>query len=240
MALRTRVLGAGKLLLIVGALVATYVLSAAVSMRLALKAREVAVPDLANHSASEATAIATNLGLTVKVDDTRRVDPKVGAGLVLAQDPVAGSVARSQRSVRIWLSAGNRAAAVPLLVGETERAAQLRLAQGGIVLDSVSEMRSPDYATDLVVAQSPAAKATTGHVSLLLNRGDSGVSYVMPDLIGVNGERAADILRGRGFRVGVAASSPYPGVAAGTVLRQSPQGGFRVAQGELISLEVSR
>ena len=53
----------------------------------------------------------------------------------------------------------------------------------------------------------------------------------MPDLIGVNGDRAADILRARGFRVAVVGSNPYPGVAAGIVLRQSPQAGFQIAPG---------
>jgi len=62
----------------------------------------------------------------------------------------------------------------------------------------------------------------------------------MPDLIGVNGERAATLLRQRGFRVAVVASSPYPGVAAGIVLRQHPQSGFQIAPGEPISIEVSK
>jgi beta-lactam-binding protein with PASTA domain len=92
----------------------------------------------------------------------------------------------------------------------------------------------------VVVAQMPPAKTVTERVSLLVNRGEHAASYVMPDLIGVNGDRAGEILRGRGFRVAVVASNPYPGVAAGIVLRQSPQGGFRIAPGEPISLEVSR
>ena len=79
-----------------------------------------------------------------------------------------------------------------------------------------------------------------GSVALLVNRGERGASYVMPDLIGVNGDRAADILRSRGFRVAVVGSNPYPGVAAGIVLRQSPQAGFQIGPGEPISLEVSR
>ena len=77
-------------------------------------------------------------------------------------------------------------------------------------------------------------------MALLVNRGERGLSYVMPDLIGVNGDRAADILRERGFRVAVVGSMPYPGVAAGIVIRQSPQGGFQIGPGEPISLEVSR
>jgi serine/threonine-protein kinase len=240
MAIGTRVWSAGKLLLIAGALVATYLVSAAASMRIALRTREVAVPNLTNRTATEAMAIATGLGLTVKVDDTRRPDAKVAAGRVLAQDPAPGSVARQQRSVRLWLSTGIRSAVVPVLVGETQRAAELRAAQGGVTLDAIAEIQSADYPADVVVAQSPAAKTAANRVALLINRGAGGVSYVMPDLIGVNGERAADILRGHGFRVGVAPSSPYPGVPAGTVLRQSPQAGFRIAPGEVISLEVSR
>ena len=70
--------------------------------------------------------------------------------------------------------------------------------------------------------------------------GASGAGYVMPDLIGVNGDRAAEILRNRGFRVAVVGSNPYPGVAAGVVIRQSPQAGFQITPGEPISLEVSR
>jgi len=205
-----------------------------------LRAREVQVPDLTNRTANEATAIATDLGLAVNVDDTRRPDPKIGAGRVLAQEPAAGSIARRQRTVKIWLSAGQRAATVPPLVGETERTAQLRLAQDGLTLASLSEIRAEDLPSDVVVAQAPPAKSASGRVSLLVNRGDRGATYVMPDLIGVNGDRAAEVLRTRGFRVAVVGSNPYPGVAAGIVIRQSPQAGFQIAPGEPISLEVSR
>src|SRR5262252_1348619 len=110
MALRTRVWSAGKLLVLAGGLLATYLLFAAASMRIALRAREVQVPDLTNRTANDATAIASDLGLTLRVDDVRRPDPKVAAGRVVAQDPAAGSTARRQRSLRVWLSAGQRVA----------------------------------------------------------------------------------------------------------------------------------
>jgi serine/threonine-protein kinase len=210
------------------------------SMRIALRSREVQVPNLVNHTANEATALAGDMGLSVRVDDTRRPDPKTPAGHVLAQDPAAGSTARQQRSIRIWLSAGQRSATVPPLVGETERTAQLRLVQDGLNLTGVSEIRSQTFAQDVIVAQTPPAKAASGQVALLVNRGERGASYVMPDLIGANGDRAAEILRQHGFRVAVVGSTPYPGLAAGIVIRQSPQGGFQVGPGEPIALEVSR
>ena len=90
MELRTRVWSAGKVVLLAGALAVTYVLFLGISMRLALTAREVRVPDLVNLTANEATTIAADVGLTVRVDDTRRPDPKIAAGRVLAQDPPAG------------------------------------------------------------------------------------------------------------------------------------------------------
>jgi eukaryotic-like serine/threonine-protein kinase len=240
MALRTRVWTAGKLVLLAGGLVATYVIFAAASMRIALRTREVQMPDFTNRTANEAAAIAADLGLSLKIDDTRRLDPKIAAGHVLAQEPSAGSVARRQRTVKIWLSAGQRASTLPLLVGETERTAQLRASQDGLTLSDVSEIRSNGFAPDVVVAQSPPARTASTSVALLVNRGERGASYVMPDLIGVNGDRAADLLRSRGFRVAVVGSLPYPGVAAGTVIRQSPQAGFQIGPGEPVSLEVSR
>ena len=240
MALRTRVFSAGKLIVLVAALAATYVLFATASMRIALRAREVTVPDLTSRTANEASAIAADVGLALKVDESRRPDPKIGSGRVLAQDPAAGSIARRQRTLRIWLSAGPRSSTVPLLVGETERTAQLRLAQDGLTLAGISEIRSQGFAPDVVVDQTPPAKSAAGRVALLVNRGERGASYVMPDLIGVNGDRAAEILRSHGFRVAVVGSNPYPGIAAGIVIRQSPQAGFQVGPGEPISLEVSR
>jgi beta-lactam-binding protein with PASTA domain len=104
----------------------------------------------------------------------------------------------------------------------------------------VSEIRSHDLPADIVVAQDPPANSPTSHVSLLINRGERGESYVMPDLIGVNADRAAEVLREAGFRIAVVGATPYPGVASGIIIRQSPQAGFQIGPGEPISLEVSR
>jgi serine/threonine-protein kinase len=232
--------GAGKVLLLCAALFATYVLFAAASMRLALRSREVQVPDIVNQTATEASGTLALAGLSLRLDETRRVDPKIGAGRVVAQDPSAGTTLRSQRSVRVWLSAGPRATAVPSVTGQTERSAEQRLQQDGLTVAAISEIRTQTYAPDIVVAQDPEPKTPAERVALLISRPEPGVGYVMPDLIGVNGDRAAEILRRHGFRVAVVGSMPYPGVAAGVVLRQNPQAGFEIAPGEPISLEVSR
>jgi beta-lactam-binding protein with PASTA domain len=129
---------------------------------------------------------------------------------------------------------------VPALTGQTERAAQLRLAQDGLEAATISEIRSEAFPADVVVAQEPPPNTAGTRVELLVNRAEQSVTYVMPDLIGVNSERVAAILREHGFRLAVVGSTPYPGVPPGIVVRQSPQAGFQIGPDEPISIEVSR
>jgi serine/threonine-protein kinase len=240
MAFRNRVWSAGKLLLLGGALLLTYVLFALATMRIALRTRDVTVPTLVGKTVNDATAMLSEAGLNLKVEEGRRPDPKVPAGEILAQDPQAGASTRRERSVKVWVSSGPKAMVVPALIGESERTAQLRLQQDGLELAAVSEVRTGESPSDAVIAQTPPPKSSAPRVALLVNRGERGATYVMPDLIGVNGDRAAEVLRSHAFRVAVVGDHPYPGVPAGVVLRQNPQAGFQIAPGEPISLEVSR
>jgi eukaryotic-like serine/threonine-protein kinase len=240
MPLTTRVWSAGKLLLLIGALLSTYVLSAALAARVALRVREVKVPALVGQPLSSASGAVAGIGLTLKVDDSRRADPKIAPGRIAQQDPPPGSVARRGRTIKVWLSTGGVVASVPKLVGETERTAQLRLQQDGLGVMAVSEIRSNEFPADVVVAQDPPADSRSAAVSLLVNRSERAAAFVMPDLIGLNGARAADVLRSGGFRVAVVGQNPYPGVPPGVVIRQSPQAGFQVTPGDTVSLEVSR
>jgi beta-lactam-binding protein with PASTA domain len=240
MALRTRVWSAGKLLLLGGGLLLTYVLFAAAGMRIALKTREVIVPELQGKSVNEASALLAEAGLDLKVEEGRRLDPKIPAGQILTQEPQPGVRTRRDRSVKVWVSGGPRSTIIPIFAGESERAAEIRIKQDGLELAGVAEIRTADYPGGTIVAQTPAPKSSGSRVALLVNRGERGETYVMPDLIGVNGDRAADVLRAGGFRIAVVGDHPYPGVPAGIVLRQSPQAGFEISRGETISLEVSR
>jgi eukaryotic-like serine/threonine-protein kinase len=240
MALSTRVWGAGKRVFLAGALVLTYILFAFASMRLALKTRDVVVPSLSGKTVTEASAVLAAARLNLRVEETKRTDSPLPAGQIVSQDPQPGVKTRRERSVKVWVSAGPRATTVPALLGESQRAAEMRARQDGLQVSSIAEVRSTDYTPDTIIAQNPAPKTSGARVALLINRRENSGTYVMPDLIGVNGDRAADLLRGRGFRVSVVGDHPYPGVPAGIVLRQSPQGGFQIGMSDPISLEVSR
>lgn len=240
MALKRRVWTAGKILLLCGALLGTYLLSAGIAMRMTLTMREVTVPDVKGRTIAAASELLRSVGLNTNVEQVRRVDSTVSAGAIMGQDPAPGVRTRQQRSVRVWVSAGARPSRVPALVGGSARAAEAQLAKDAVTVTEIAEIRSREYPSDYVVAQTPPPDSEATAVSLLVNRGAPDASFLMPDLIGVASDRAADILRARGFRVTIVSESPYPGVPAGIVLRHSPAAGFQVVPGEPISLEVSR
>ena len=240
MAFGGRVYNIGKLLVLCAALVATFFLFAGVAMRVALRSREVQVPQLAGQTVADAVRALGEVGLTIKVDEVRRQDAKVVQGRVVQQEPPAGAAARRQRTVRVWLSGGPRTTTVAALVGQSERAARLRLEQDGVAVASVAELHSTDYPTGVVVAQDPPPSVNASRVTLLVNRGAETIGYVMPDLSGLESRRTADALRGLGFRVSLTLSDLPAAVPAGTIVKQMPAAGFQVSAGDAISLEVSR
>jgi beta-lactam-binding protein with PASTA domain len=240
MPFKTRVWSAGRLFAITACLIVTYLLFAVTAMRVALRVREVHVPDLRNRTVAEATAQLQEAGLALTVDDSGRIDPEVPAGRIALQEPASGAITRRQRSVHVWVSQGPRITVIPALTGESERAAQLRLQQDGLTVTSLAEVRSSDFPSGTIIAQEPPGSARGTEVALLVNRGERSHYYVMPDLIGVPGARAIDLMRTRGFRVTIVGELPYPGVPEGIVLRQFPSAGFQIAPGDPISLEVSR
>lgn len=239
-ALKTRVWSYGKILLLAAALAATFFVFAGIAMRVAVRARQVTVPDLVGKSVADATNLASGFDLQLRVDEVRRPDPKVPAGAVIGQDPASGSTVRRMRSIRVWISAGAHIARAPSLLGETQRSAEIRVAQDGLMIGTVSEIRSALYAPDVVVAQDPPPSTQTAEIRLLVNRGEDRATYVMPDLIGTNGDRAADVMRIRGFRVSITSQSTASAIPPGVVVRQTPAGGYQVHPGDAISLEVSR
>ena len=236
----SRVWSAGRLLLLAGALGLTYAVFFMAALRVATRAREVKVPDVRGKSIAEASAAISSAGLAVRLEPVRRPDAAVPIDHVISQDPEPGTEVRRPRAIHVRISEGPRASVVPSVIGLSERAAEMTLVQDHIEVASKAEVRTTDYEPGAIVAQDPPAKSRAAAVALLVNRAEGGRTYVMPDLIGAPGMRAADVLRKQGFTVAVVAESPYPGLPAGIVIRQTPQAGFQVSFGEPISLELSK
>lgn len=228
------------MMLLTAALGVTFVVFAVLSARIVTRSRDVAVPAFVGQSVDDATRQAAAIELPLSVDPTRRTDPTVPAGQILEQDPAPGTITRRQRRIRVWVSAGPQVTRVPSLIGQTQRMAELRLAEEGLAVAGITEVSTAAAGPDVVVAQDPPASGGGRDVRLLVNRGLARPLYVMPDLMGVDSATAADWLRTSGFRVTVSPVAPTPGGASGFVTRQLPASGAPLAAGDAITLEVAR
>ncbi len=240
MALRARLHFVFKLSVILLGLALAYGASAYGGLYIATRAREVPTPDVRGLGLDEAMRRVAGDGLRLRIETTRKVHPAIESGLIAEQDPRAGRSLRLGRNVKVWLSSGPNTGRIPSVIGETETSATRRLNEELFSIERSSVIRSSQYPSGVIVAQDPPPTGDGENVSLLINRGERGRTYVMPDLIGVDGEAAAEILRARGFRVTVVGTHPYPGISTGIVIQQAPGSGLQIAQGESISLEVSQ
>lgn len=223
------------------ALLATLVVSAIATMRSVLSAQQVVVPAMVGRRLPEAGLLAAQQSLTLRIEGKRQ-DEHVSAGRIAAQEPVASSLLKTHRSVRVWLSAGPRRITVPRVEGTSIRSARLALEQAQVAIQRVVEVDDPSE-EGTVLVQHPAAgdrAAEDDGASLLVSRGPLRADYVMPDLIGHQADTVIERLRGVGLKVADVRYRTYPGVAPGIVLRQIPPAGHRISTRATVSLDVSK
>ena len=231
----------GRNALLGATLLATLAASAVLTMRVVLTSRDVAVPSLAGRLLADASALAVDRGLALRIEG-RRHDSTVPADHVVAQEPPPGATLKAHRAVRVWVSLGPRRVSVPPVEGESARTARIALEQAGVPVARVVEI--PDKAAEgTVLVQRPSpgeADLSAGGASLLVSRGPGGASFVMPDLIGRDAGAAVAALQAAGLKVSDVRYRTYPGVAPGIVLRQTPPAGHPVSPRAALSLDVSK
>ena len=222
-------------------LLATLGVSAVVTMRVVLSARDVAVPGLVGRPLPEASGLAAQRGLAIQVEG-RRHDATVAAAHVIAQQPPPGGTLKAHRHVRVWVSLGPRRITVPRVEGQSVRTARIALEQAGLHVAHVVEVSDPAPEDQVLVQRPPSGETDVSGdgASLLVSRGGGRAAYVMPDLIGRPAQRVMASLLAAGFKVADVRYRTYPGVAPGIVLRQLPPAGHRIDPRTPLSLDVSR
>ncbi|HKW18379.1 MAG TPA: PASTA domain-containing protein [Terriglobales bacterium] len=187
------------LLLIVVALV-----SALTTMRLAIHVGEVRVPDFRGKTPAEARRLADASGLVSQVE-TNYYSPAVPEGRVLSQGPAPGTIVRRGWEVQLALSLGPQRVTIPQVVGQSERAAGISIAERGLQLSSTDEVTIPGIDAGQVIAQNPPANSTdvsAPKIALLLARDPAPQAFVMPSFIGQPLGAASNTLKDAGFSIG--------------------------------------
>ena len=234
------------------AMIAVAILCAFLAMRLAIHGREVAVPNLASLSDSDAAAAAKDLGLNLSVEN-RFYSASIAPNHVLSQSPVAGARVRRGWEVRVTESLGPQKVSVPDMTGLTERPASLVLRRLQLELGTVAHLPAPAPA-GIVLAQSPPpnSKGLNGpRVALLVSDDQTDAetpAFVMPQLTGLTLYAASLRLGTAGLHIASAQSpaetdTPAPEVApagAATITAQSPAAGHRITPADPIHVTLSR
>jgi beta-lactam-binding protein with PASTA domain len=152
------------------AMLAVALLSAFITLRLAIHGREVEVPDLSGQTIPEAIDKATQSHLNLTVEN-RFYSTTTPAGRVLSQLPAPGSKVRRDWTVRIAESLGPQRVSVPNVVGQPERTAAVTIRRLSLDLGTVAYIPAPGPA-GIVLTQSPtpAAAGIDGpRISLLVS-----------------------------------------------------------------------
>jgi beta-lactam-binding protein with PASTA domain len=226
--------------------------STLITMRLAIHAGEVEVPNVSNLTLEEAGSKVSSASLNLTIEN-RFYSTTVPAGRVLSQSPAAGVTVRKGWHMRVTESMGPQRVTIPDTVGMNERDAGMTLRRASLDLGAMAHLPAPGV-PDTVLAQTPPANAEgidKPEVSLLLSQTEASVTkaYVMPNLVGMSYSAALAKMRELDLRLyamvpqmaaaTTATGEVLPVTPAGVVVTQQPSAGMRVSAGETPKVKMS-
>ena len=242
------------------ALLIIALVSALTAMRFAIHGREVTVPDLKGKTPIEARRVTEDTGLAAQVE-SNYYSPTIPEGRVLSQVPRSGTIVRRGWEVRLALSLGPQRVTIPQVVGSSERAAAISIAQRGLELSSAARVQISNAPAGQVLSQNPPANAadiSAPKVSLLLADDPTPEAFVMPSFVGQPLGSVRNTLQNAGFWVGkvtmappetppepanpvppaAAIQAPAEPSSASFVISQDPAPGAKVLSGSAINFVV--
>ncbi|MGW0117461.1 Stk1 family PASTA domain-containing Ser/Thr kinase [Streptomyces sp. NPDC003327] len=197
------------------------------------------VPAVLGQTEAVATERLKDAGL--EVGSTKRDFSEVyERGAVMAVDPAPGERVRGNATVTLTLSRGPQVVKVPNLRNKPLAEARRLLRQEGLAAGVVSSAFSDTVARGAVISTDPepgTERSPDSAVALVVSKGSP------VDVPGVTGETVAEAtatLREAGLDVRVAPERVHSPEAAGAVAAQSLAEGSRAAEGDAITLTVSK
>jgi serine/threonine-protein kinase len=197
------------------------------------------IPRVVGMNFDDASAALDKAGFHALKGDSRfhKTTPE---GIVLEQDPPAGSVQKRGAEVTLAVSAGQATATVPEVAGSTQQQAQIAIENAGFTFGSVSQQTS-DQPRGAVISSNPAAGTTLdlpATVSIMVSQGPSTIQ--IPDLTGRTLADARSTLEQLGLHLGATTRDTSSFMPENTVLSQAPSPGATVSAGASVNLRVSR
>jgi beta-lactam-binding protein with PASTA domain len=196
------------------------------------------VPAVLRMQEAEARQKLLDAGLDVKV--RKAFSDVVDRGEVISTAPRFGARIRGNGTVTLTISKGPEAVKVPDLEGVPLAKARQRLRELGLGPGTVRREFSDEVARDEVIRTEPEAgteRRPDSAVALVVSKGEP---VEVPDVTGDPREEATQGLRDAGLRVRVASERVFSEEDEGTVAKQSPAEGTRLAKGDTVTLTLSK
>ncbi|MFF7184538.1 Stk1 family PASTA domain-containing Ser/Thr kinase [Streptomyces sp. NPDC008222] len=197
------------------------------------------VPPLLAKTEAEARTRLQRAGL--EVGQVRHAySDTVRQGTVLSTDPAAGERIRSHDSVTLTLSDGPETVQVPDVKGDPLARAQERLKKAGLVPGMVTQAFSDDVSKGSVIGTDPGAGTKRHGGSAIALTVSKGSPVEVPEVAGSDLDDATAQLQDEGLKVRIADTQVTSEFDAGKVARQSPEPGKQVAEGDTVTLTISK
>jgi serine/threonine-protein kinase len=241
MGLRDRIRALFRLFLLFTVLVAVGLVSAITTIRVTIRGREAPVPNLLGMTVDKAQRALENLGLELKIEDKLYSD-RYAANQIISQVPASETRMKLGQHVHVLVSLGPRQVAVPNLVGNSARAAEIEAVQRGLTLGEVARTYLPGTNADQDVAQDPPAAGDAVHaptVDFLVSLGEPTPGFECPRLVGRPFIEVRRELEAAGFKIAQLVSVPTTGAPSGTILSQSPAPGSRIGPDTAFNFQVA-
>jgi eukaryotic-like serine/threonine-protein kinase len=198
------------------------------------------VPDVEGLSYENAWRLLDSLGFDPRQGDIRP-DPRRSAGLVITQNPPAGSFVKFGRRIYLTVSGGEPLVVVPDLKGHSLREAKFSLTRNGLNLGEVEYQVSTEFPENTAMAQSLAAGTTAkkgNSIRVTMSLGDGTGKVTVPELVGKSVQESQKLLAQKGLKVGNITYQVNPELVPNTILTQFPHPGDQVAMGQAIDIFV--
>jgi serine/threonine-protein kinase len=197
------------------------------------------VPPLLSKTEAQARDRLEEAGLEVgKVE--RSYSDTVKRGTVISTDPGTGTRIRHNDSVALVISAGPETVKVPDLQGYPLAKARSELKESGLQPGMVTREFNDDVTRGSVISSEPGdgTKVRSGSaVALTVSKGSP---VDIPDVTGESPAVARAELEEAGLKVKIAAARVNSEFDAGQVAQQSPAEGKQAAEGDTVTLTLSK
>ncbi|WP_405993878.1 Stk1 family PASTA domain-containing Ser/Thr kinase [Streptomyces sp. NBC_00986] len=197
------------------------------------------VPPLLAKTEAQAKERLKDAGLDVKKVDHAYSDT-VKRGTVISTDPESGARIRDNDSVALTVSDGPETVKVPDLTGTRLARAQTLLKQDGLAAGMVTRKFSDDVPKGFVISTDPEAGTSRHAGSAIALTVSKGSAVDVPDVTGEDLDDAKSDLQEAGLTVKVSDTEITSEYDAGQVAQQTPAGDSQAAEGDTVTLTLSK